>query len=81
MNIQEALNHYWIKGNKLLLEEKEKCGKWMYFFDDQNFAQEKDQYLQALHKQNGDHASFSDIFFAGLSIQSVLIFPYFFSFF
>ena len=26
MNIHEALNHYWIKGNSLLLDEKEKCG-------------------------------------------------------
>ena len=31
MNIQEALNHYWIKGNKLLLEEKEKCGNASIF--------------------------------------------------
>ena len=25
MNINEAINHYWVKGSKLLLEEKEKC--------------------------------------------------------
>ena len=31
MNIHEALNHYWIKGNKLLLEEKEKCGNASFF--------------------------------------------------
>ena len=31
MNINEALNHYWIKGSKLLLEEKEKCGNTSIF--------------------------------------------------
>ena len=31
MNINEALNHYWIKGNKLLMEEKEKCGNVSVF--------------------------------------------------
>ena len=31
MNIHEALNHYWIKGNRLLLEEKEKCSNVCIF--------------------------------------------------
>ena len=31
MNINEALNHYWVKGSKILLEEKEKCGNTSIF--------------------------------------------------
>ncbi len=33
INIQGALNHYWIKGSELLLEEKEKLGNTSNFLD------------------------------------------------
>ncbi len=31
---------FWFLSGKEEVLEKEKCGKWMYFFDDQSFAQE-----------------------------------------
>ena len=33
INIQGALNHYWIKGSQLLLEEKEKLGNTSSFLN------------------------------------------------
>jgi hypothetical protein len=31
MSINEAINHDWVKGSKILLEEKEKCGNTSIF--------------------------------------------------